>query len=140
MTIDGVTPGEHRLNVEAEGFDGIARTIDVAPGTQRIEVKLREIRLDAAIDVVHKHRIGSCTGRLSATVMGVRYETMHAEDAFDVGLPDLETFTVDYIEKNLRVELRGGKTYNFTDPEGLADRLFVFHRDVTKAREQLAAR
>ena len=65
---------------------------------------------------------------------------MHAEDAFDVGLPDLETFTVDYIEKNLRVELRGGKTYNFTDPEGLADRLFVFHRDVTKAREQLAAR
>ena len=45
---------------------------------------------------------------------------------------------MDYLQKNLRVKLRGGKQYNFTDPDGNADRLFVFHRDVDKARERLA--
>ena len=30
-----------------------------------------------------------------------------------------------------------GKLFNFTDPEGNADRLFVFHRDVDKARARL---
>jgi hypothetical protein len=38
---------------------------------------------------------------------------------------------------DLRLTLRGGKKYDFTDPEGNADRLFVFHRDVEKARERL---
>ena len=51
---------------------------------------------------------------------------------------DVETFQVDYTDKNLRVKLRKGKQYNFTDPEGNADRLFVFHRDVDKARQRLA--
>jgi hypothetical protein len=46
-------------------------------------------------------------------------------------------FQVDYLEKNLRLALKSGKQYNFTDPEGNADRLFVFHRDVEKARERL---
>jgi hypothetical protein len=52
-------------------------------------------------------------------------------------LLDLETFQVDYLEKNLRVKLPKGRQFNFTDPEGNADRLFVFHRDVEKARERL---
>jgi hypothetical protein len=52
-------------------------------------------------------------------------------------LPDLGTFQIDYLEKNLRVSPRSGKRYDFTDPEGNADRLFVFHRDVEKARERL---
>ena len=31
---------------------------------------------------------------------------------------DLETFQVDYLEKNLRVKLPKGRQFNFTDPEG----------------------
>ena len=34
---------------------------------------------------------------------------------------------------------KGGKNWNFTDKSENADKLFVFHRDVTKAREKLAA-
>ena len=45
---------------------------------------------------------------------------------------------MDYTEKNLRVRVRKGKQYNFTDPAGNADKLFVFHRDVDKARQRLA--
>jgi hypothetical protein len=45
---------------------------------------------------------------------------------------------VDYQDKNLRIKLRKGKQFNFTDPDGNADRLFVFHRDVEKARQRLA--
>ena len=88
--------------------------------------------------MIHKHRVGSCTGQLSATPQGIRYETTDRDDVFSVALDALETFEVDYLNKTLRVKLRGGKSYNFTDPEGNADRLFVFHRDVDKARSRLA--
>jgi len=54
-------------------------------------------------------------------------------------MADLEQFQVDYQEKNLKVKVRRGKQYNFTDPDGNADRLFVFHRDVDKARQRLAS-
>ena len=87
--------------------------------------------------MVHKHRIGSCKGRLVATPQGLRYETSNKDDAFSVALLDLGTFQVDYLEKNLRVVARSGKRYDFTDPDGNADRLFVFHRDVDKARQRL---
>jgi hypothetical protein len=50
----------------------------------------------------------------------------------------METFQVDYLEKNLRITLRKGRQFNFTDPDGNADRLFVFHRDVERARQRLA--
>ena len=50
----------------------------------------------------------------------------------------LEVFEVDYLKKNLRIKPKNGKTYNFTDREDNADRLFVFHRDVDKARQKLA--
>ena len=33
---------------------------------------------------------------------------------------------------------RGGRTYNFTDEQDTADALFVFHRDVERARDRLA--
>ena len=62
----------------------------------------------------------------------------YKDDAFSASLNDLEAFQVDYQDKNLRVKLRKGKQFNFTDPDGNADRLFVFHRDVEKARERLA--
>jgi hypothetical protein len=137
VTADNVAPGSHQLNVSADGFDGIAQTIDVTPGPREIAVRFREVRLDAKIAVIHKHRIGSCQGTLVATPQGLRYDTPNKDDAFTVPLSDLDTFQVDYLEKTLRVKSRKGKQYNFTDPDGNADRLFVFHRDVDKARARL---
>jgi hypothetical protein len=138
VTVENVKPGAHQLNVSADGFDGIARTIDVEPGPRDIAIRFREVKLDVKIPVVHKHRIGSCTGQLIASAQGLRYETADKDDSFTARLADLETFTVDYAEKNLRLKLRKGKQYNFTDPDGNADHLFVFQRDVDKARQRLA--
>ncbi len=138
LTAENLKPGTHQLNVTAEGFDGIAQTIDVEPGPRDLSFRFREVRLDAALAVVHKHRIGSCQGRLVASAEGVRYETGNKEDAFSAPLADLETFEVDYQEKNLRIKLRKGRQFDFTDPDGNADRIFVFHRDVDKARQRLA--
>lgn len=137
VTAASVKPGTHRINVSAEGYDGVAETIEVSPGPRDVMIKLREVRLDMKLDVVHKHRLGSCTGRLIATPQGMRYDTADKDDSFAAPLLDLETFDVDYLERNLRVKPRKGKLFNFTDPEGNADRLFVFHRDVEKARERL---
>ena len=77
------------------------------------------------------------SGTLVATAQGLRYDTTNKSDAFSVPLPSLDVFQIDYLEKNLKVKPRKGKQYNFTDPEGNADRLFVFHRDVEKARDRL---
>ena len=137
VTTTEVKAGTHQLNVSATGFDGVAQSIDVKPGSQEITVKLREVRLNAAIDVVHKHRMGSCKGRLVATPQGLRYETTDKDDGFRTALLDMEGFEVDYLEKNLRIKLKGGKRFDFTDPAGNADHLFVFQRDVEKARERL---
>jgi hypothetical protein len=137
LTTTDVKPGSHRLNVSATGYEGVAQSIELKPGEQQITVKLREVRLSASADVIHKHRIGNCKGKLVATPQGLRYETTDKDDAFRTGLLDLDAFEVDYLEKNLRIKLKGGKQFNFTDPEGNADRLFVFHRDVDKARDRL---
>lgn len=134
---ENVTPGSHQINVSAPGFDSVATSIDVVPGEREIVVKLREVRLDASAEVIHKHGVGSCRGRLVATPQGIRYETSNRDDAFTTPLLDLETFQVDYLAKNLRVKLPKGRQFNFTDPDGNADRLFVFHRDVEKAQARL---
>jgi hypothetical protein len=133
----GVTPGTHRLNVSAKGYDGFAETIEVVPGSHEIHVSLRTVRLDARVDVVHDHRMGSCEGRLVATPHGLRYETTNEDDAFRSPLTDLEVFEVDYLGRKLIVEPQAGKRYEFTHPDGDADRLFVFHRDVEGAAERL---
>jgi PEGA domain len=138
FTAENVKPGTHQVNVTAEGFDGIAQTIDVEPGPRDLSFRFREVRLDAALAVVHKHRMGSCQGRLVATTDGIRYETADKDDGFTAPLRELEGFQVDYQAKNLRVKLRKGRQFNFTDPDGNADRLFVFHRDVERARQRLA--
>jgi hypothetical protein len=138
VTAANVKPGTHQLNVSAEGFDGIARSIDVEPGSRDLMIRFREVRLDARLAVVHKHRVGSCRGELVATPQGLQYNTDDKDDRFTAAFADLEAFQVDYQEKNLRVKLRKGKQFNFTDPDGNADRLFVFHRDVDKARQRLA--
>lgn len=133
-----VTAGTKTLNVSAEGHDGVVRTIEIAADEPTsVEVRLKEVRLDVRIPVVHKHRMGRCEGRLVAGVDGLRYETANANDGFVLAFGDVEVFEVDYLEKNLRVKQRGGRTWNFTDPEGQADPLFVFHRDVERARARL---
>jgi hypothetical protein len=137
VTINNVAPGAHRLNVSAPGYDGVAETVDVVAGPRDILIKLKEVRLDAKIAVVHKHRIGSCRGQLIATPQGLRYDTADKDDGFSVPLRDLETFQVDYLEKDLKIKLQKGRRYDFTDPDGNADHLFVFHRDVEKARDRL---
>lgn len=137
VTASRIAPGAHRLNVSAPGWDGFADTIEVAPGPRDVMIRLKEVRLDASIDVVHEHRLGSCRGRLSATPQGLRYQTDNRGDAFEVPLQDLEGFSVDYMAKRLTVRIRGGRKYEFADPQGNADRLFVFHRAVDEAREQL---
>ena len=137
VVAENVSPGTHHLNVSAEGFESVATALDVVPGQREIVVRLREVRLDSSVDVIHRHGIGSCRGRLVATPQGLRYETSNREDSFAAALLELETFQVDYLAKNLRVKAPKGRQFNFTDPEGNADRLFVFHRDVEKARERL---
>ena len=138
VTVDDLEPGQHRLNMSADGFEGIARTIDVDAGAREMTVRFREVRLNMTLPIVHKHRIGSCTGRLVAGVDGIRYETTNKEDGFSAALNDIETFEVNYQERNLRIKVRKGREYNFTDPGKDADRLFVFHRDVERARGLLA--
>ena len=83
---ENVTPGSHQLNVSAEGFESYAGTIEVAPGPHNILVKFREVRLATSLDVVHKHGIGSCQGRLIATPQGIRFETSNRDDAFTASL------------------------------------------------------
>jgi hypothetical protein len=134
-----VTPGGGQLNVSAEGYDGVARSVDIAEtGVTEVAVRLKEVRLDASVAVVHKHGMGSCEGTLRATVAGLRYDTTSKGDAFTLPFADLEVFEIDYLQKALKVKKRGGKTWNFTTRDANADVLFVFHRDVSKARTRLA--
>ena len=131
-------PGRHRLNVSAEGFEGFARDIEIGDEPISVDVRFRQVRLDARVEVVHRHRFGSCSGTLRADLAGLHYET-DGDDAFSIPFAELEEHAVDYLEQTLTVKRRGGRTYNFTDEQETADALFVFHRDVERARERLAA-
>lgn len=132
-----VSAGTHQINVSAEGYDGVSQHVEIGEsGPTELTIRLKAVRLDASVDVVHKHRMGSCDGRLVADLSGVRYETSHREDAFTASFASLEAFSVDYLAKTLRVKARG-KTWNFTTRADNADPLFVFHRDVEKARARL---
>ena len=137
VTTTDVKPGTHQINVSATGYDQYAQSIDLTPGSRDVAVRFKEVRLDAKADVVHKHGVGSCRGTLVATAQGLRYDTTNKGDAFTVPLTNLEVLEVDYLDKNLKVKIKGGKQYNFTDPMGNADTLFVFQRDVDKARQRL---
>jgi hypothetical protein len=136
ITVPNVTPGEHRLNVSADGYDGYAENITVAAGPRDITIAFKEVRLNETMTVVHKHGIGSCTGTLTATPQGLRYDTTDRDDAFTAALSDLVTWDVDYLAASLRVKLRNGKTYTFTHADKNADRVLVFHREVEKARRR----
>jgi hypothetical protein len=130
-----VTPGSHQLNVQVEGVEPVVQTVEIADdGPTSVNVTLTSRTLNARVPVVHKHRIGSCEGTLIASSSGLRYQTTHPSDGFSFPLAQLETFTVNYAEKNLRVKQRGGRTWNFTTPDDSADPLLVFHREVEQAR------
>jgi hypothetical protein len=128
-------PGPHRLNVSAEGYEMYGEQVEIGAGGRDVMVRFKEVRLDEALDVVHKHGMGSCHGRLSATPAGLRYETENAGDAFTAPFASLEPLSVDYLKKNLRVKVTGGKTWNFTAQE--ADALLAFQKKVEAARKRL---
>ena len=130
-----VMPGSHRLNVSVDGYEMYGETIEVAKGSQQVMVRFKEVRLDEKLAVVHKHGMGSCRGTLLASTAGLRYDTSDAGDAFQSGFGALEPLQVDYLKKNLRVKLRGGKTYNFTADS--ADQLLTFQKAVEAARKRL---
>ena len=130
-------PGPHRLNVSVEGYEGFAQAVEIANDPVEIMVKFREVRLEQAVEVAHKHRMGSCKGRLVADLQGLHYETSH-RDTFSIRLADIEEFEIDYLAHNLKIKPRGGRTYNFTDNRDNADALFVFHREVEKALARLS--
>jgi hypothetical protein len=109
-----------------------------SPGVKPRVSKAPSGDLESVVSVVHKHRFGSCEGRLLADVGGVRYAPTEGDDAFSAPLGSLETFVVDYQEKRLRLKVKGGKSFTFTTRADNADPLFVFHRDVEKARKKLA--
>ena len=134
-----ISAGPHQINVSAPGYDGISERVEVAEtGTTEMTFSLKAIRLDASVEVVHRHALGSCDGQLSATPEGLRYTPKEGRDGFATALAALEEFAVDYQEKRLRVKIKGGRTFNFTTRAPNADPLLVFHRDVEKAREKLA--
>ena len=138
LTLDRLEPGTKRVQVTATGFESVQRTIDLNPGPNDVTIRVKEVRLSARTPVVHKHGMGSCEGQLTASLDGLRYDTSNKNDAFTLRYEQLETFSVDYLQKNLRVKQKGGKTWNFTDKNDSADALFVFHRDVAAARKKLA--
>jgi hypothetical protein len=128
-------PGSHRLNVTAEGYEMYSETIEVTTGTREVMVRFKEVRLDEAIDVVHKHAVGACRGRLLASVTGLRYQTDDPKDGFQAPFSSLDPLRTDYAARNLRVKLKGGRTYNFSADS--ADLLLSFERAVEAARKRL---
>ena len=138
LSLDKLEPGSKRVQITATGFDSVQKTINLDPGANAITIRVKEVSLNARTGVVHKHGMGSCEGQLSATLDGLRYDTQNKGDAFALPYAQVETFVVDYLQKNLRVKQKGGKTWNFTDKNDNADALFVFHRDVEAARKKLA--
>lgn len=136
-TAENVQPGQRKVNVQAPGHEGVVEFVDVTPGPKDVMISLKTIRLDERVSVEHKHRMGSCSGTLIATPEGVRYQTSHKEDAFSVRLQNIETFTADFLQKNLKLKIRGGKTYDFTDPSGKAEAIYLFHQEVDKVRQRV---
>lgn len=137
VTISELQPGQYNLTIAAEGHDVISRKVDVErrPVPVRVEFGDLVAALDVRVSVVHKHRFGSCEGVLVATPAGFDYQTDH-KDAFRLGFDETERFELDYLDNNLRLKVRGGRTYNFESPTEDVDALFVFHRDVTAFREK----
>ena len=137
VTITDLRPGQYNLTVSVEGHDVVTRKVEVGRRAVPVRVDFGDLvaALDARVTVVHKHRFGSCEGTLVATPEGFDYQTDH-KDAFRLSFGETERFEIDYLQNNLRLKVRGGRTYNFESPAEDVDALFVFHRDVTAFREE----
>jgi hypothetical protein len=136
ITIRNLTPGPHRVNVIAPGYEGFAENLELEPGTRTLSIKFREIKLDEKLEVVHKHAIGSCKGSLTASPEGVRYSPAEGDHGFSVTLPAVDGIDVDYLATSLRLNAQG-RTLNFTPVDGNAERLLIFQTNVRKARERV---
>jgi hypothetical protein len=87
----------------------------------------------AAVEVVHKHKLGSCRGRLSVTAASLRYEPTRPGDGFDVPRAAVDRVEADARKRALFVKLRGGRTYNFTDAQGRPEPLVSFQKAFAKS-------
>jgi hypothetical protein len=139
LVLEDVPLGPHAISGAAEGYETQTESVAVISGSQTVSLRFKEVRLDERLAVVHRHSIGHCEGRLVATTAGIRYETENAKDAFSAPLGTIERIEVDYLRKNLRLKLRGGRTYNFTGETESADPLLVFAQHVDRARARVAA-
>jgi hypothetical protein len=128
-------PGPHRLNVSADGYEMYGESVELKAGPNEVVVRFKEVRLDEHVDVVHKHGVGSCRGRLVATTAGLRYEATKAGDSFQAPFTSLEPLQVDYLDRGLRVKQKGGRTWNFTSDS--ADALLTFQKAVETARKRM---
>lgn len=141
VTIPDLQPGEYNLTISMEGYDVVSRKVAVGREAVPLRVDFGDLvaTLDARVELVHKHRFGSCQGTLVATPEGFDYQTDH-KDAFRLPFAQVEAFELDYLSNNLRLKVRGGRTYNFESPSEDLDALFVFHRDVTAFRDPPGSR
>jgi hypothetical protein len=139
VEIAELSPGPHRLNVSAEGYEMYAEEIEGGTAPREVRVRFTVVRLEQRVEVEHKRAFGSNDGVLTADPAGLRFESENSKDSFGVPFEQLEDFAIDYMRDNLKVKLRGGRTYNFTSRSGDPDELFVFHREVEAARSRLAA-
>ena len=138
QTLRDVAPGEHQLifSPSGPGLDPHDRG-RWSRARRRSSRGSRKCSSTRAVEVVHKHAFGSCRGTLKASPNGLTYDTKNTEDVFTVPLTNPDIFAVNYVEKNLKVKLKGGKTYTFAEPDGTADKLYAFHQAVDKARQRL---
>ncbi len=137
LRLRDVGAGSHRVHVTAEGQEMQALDVQVS-GSTRVRVSFKDVQLDEAVAVQHKHAFGSCEGRLVATPAGLRYEPPGGDHGFFAALDALRAFEVDYLKKELRVKV-AGKGYTFTTRAPNADPLLVFQRKVDAARRRLSA-
>ena len=137
VDVTDVAPGPHRVNASADGYE--MQVQDIALGSEPLLVSMlfKQVRLDESVDVVHKHGMGSCRGRLYATPAGLRFQAESGSDSFETPLASLQRFEVDYLGKTLRVSIRRGRTYNFTTDAANADPLLVFQQKVSAAIKRL---
>ena len=139
LRLDRLEPGAKQLKLTADGYEGIERAVELSAGNNPVTVRFREVRLNKRMAVNHKHGWAAAKGPWSLPWMGSPTKRRTRTTLSSCAYAQVETFLVDYLEKNLRVKQKSGKTWNFTDKAAAnADALFVFHRDVEAARKKLA--
>ena len=140
LETDDVQAGSHRLQVSAEGYDGVSQSIEVA-----------RRRSDRCLGVAEDSRRStracrSCTStasdraraRSSPTCAG--FATRRRTGTTPGRCPSVtsRSLCLDYQGKTLQIKQRGGRTWNFTTRTSNADPLLVFQREVDHARSRLA--